>query len=91
MDLAYEALVKVGWLKDGQGKEDEMNQEKCSCQYHGRTEGHLIQECLEFLKLVQGMMNEEEIEFCEKIEEQTVSVLLEEVRKPVTIFYRGGG
>ena len=37
------------------------------------------------------MMNEGEIEFCGKIEEQNVNVLLEEVRKPVTIFYRGGG
>ena len=37
------------------------------------------------------MMNEGEIEFCGRIEEQNVSVLLEEVRKPLTIFYRGGG
>ena len=37
------------------------------------------------------MMNKGEIEFCGKMEEQNMSVLLEEVRKPVTIFYRGGG
>ena len=41
--------------------------------------------------MVQVMMNDGEIELCGKVEEQNVSVLLEEVRKPVTIFYRGGG
>ena len=52
---------------------------------------HPIQECPEFLTLVQKMMNEEEIEFYGKMEEQNVSVLLKEVPKPVTIFYREGG
>ena len=41
--------------------------------------------------MIQEMMNEGKIEFCEKIKEQNVSVLLEEVRKPLTVFYRGGG
>ena len=36
------------------------------------------------------MMNEGELEFCGKVEEQNVSVLLkEEAPKPLTIFYRG--
>ena len=52
---------------------------------------HSIQECTEFLKLVQEMMNEGEMEFCGKMEEQNVSVLLKEVPKLVTIFYRVGG
>ena len=37
------------------------------------------------------MMNEGEIVFCGKMEEQNVSVLLKEAPKPLTIFYRGGG
>ena len=37
------------------------------------------------------MMNEGDIEFCEKMQEQNVSVLLKEVPKPLTVFYRGGG
>ena len=38
------------------------------------------------------MMNEGELEFCGKVEEQNVSVLLkEEAPKPLTIFYREGG
>ena len=37
-------------------------------------------------------MNEGELEFCGKVEEQNVSVLLkEEAPKPLTIYYRGGG
>ena len=38
------------------------------------------------------MMNEGELEFCGKVEEQNVSVLLKEkAPKPLTIFYLGGG
>ena len=38
------------------------------------------------------MMNEGELEFCGKVEEQNVSVLLkEEAPKPLTIFCREGG
>ena len=40
--------------------------------------------------MIQEMMNGGKIKFCGKIKEQNVSVLLEEVRKPLTIFYRGG-
>ena len=38
------------------------------------------------------MMNERELEFCGKLKEQNVSVLLkEEAPKPLIIYYRGGG
>ena len=38
------------------------------------------------------MMNEGELEFCGKMEEQNVSILLkEEAPKPLIIYYRGGG
>ena len=37
------------------------------------------------------MINGGKIEFCEKTKEQNVSILLEEVWKPLTVFYRGGG
>ena len=55
------------------------------------TTDHSIQECQEFLDLVQVMMNKGEMEFFGKMEEQNVSVLQREAPKPVTIFYRGGG
>ena len=67
MGLVYKALVKAGQLKGRQGKEKEIkDQEKCFYQYHGRTTNHSIQECQEFLKIVQKMMNEGEMELCEK-------------------------
>ena len=88
MRLVYEALVKAGRLKGREGnEEEEMNQEKSYCQYHDRTTGHSIQECPEFLKMIQEMMDGGKIEFYGKIKEQSVSVLLEEVRKPLTVFY----
>ena len=62
MRLMYEALVKAGRLKDVQGKEEEeMDQEKCYCRYHGKTADHSIQECPKFLKMIQEMMNGGEI------------------------------
>ena len=92
MRLVHEALVKAGCLKGKQGKEvEEMDQEKCYCRYHGETSGHSIQECPKFLKMLQEMMDGGKIKFCGKIKEQSMSVLLEEVRKPLTVFYRGGG
>ena len=52
---------------------------------------HSIHECPKFLKMIQKMMNEEQIEFCRKMQEQNVSVLLKEVPKPLTVFYQEGG
>ena len=76
MRLVYEALVKVGRLKGEQGKEEgEIDQEKCYCRYHGEAMGHPIQECPEFLEIIQEMVNKGEIEFCGKTKEQNVSVL----------------
>ena len=77
MKLVHEVLVKVGKLKDCQRKEEETkDQEKCFYQYHGSTTDHSIQECPYFLELIQGMMNEGEMEFCGKLKEQNMSVLL---------------
>ena len=92
MKLVHEVLVKADRLKGYQRKEEETkDQEKCFYQYHGSTMDHSIQECPDFLELIQEMMNEGEMEFCGKMEEQNVSVLLEEAPKPLTIFYRRGG
>ena len=70
MDLVYEALVKAGRLKGGQGKEKkEKDQKKRFCQYPGRTVDHSIQECLEFLELIQEMIKKGEMEFYGKMKE----------------------
>ena len=93
MRLVHEVLVKVGRLGVCLRKEDEVkDQGKQLCQYHESATGHAIQECPDFLELLQKMMNEGELEFCGKIEEQNVSVLLkEETPKPFVIYYRGAG
>ena len=92
MGLVYEALVKAGQLEGRQGEKEEIkDQETCFCHYHGRTTDHSIQKCQKFLELVQEMMNEGEMEFYGKMEEQNISVLKGEAPKLVTIFYRGGG
>ena len=93
MKLVHEVLVKVSQLESCQRKEEEVkDQEKCFCQYYRIATGHAIQECPNFLELIQEMMNDRELEFCGKMEEQNVSVLLKEVApKPLIIYYRGGG
>ena len=53
--------------------------------------GHSIQDCQDFLELVQEMMNEGVMEFCKKIKGQAVNVLQRETPKSVIIYYRGGG
>ena len=63
--LVHEVLVKARRLEGYQKKEKKVkDQEKYFCQYHGSTTGHAIQECPDFLELIQKMMNEGELEFC---------------------------
>ena len=70
MRLVHEGLVKAGQLRGCLTKEDEAkDQGKYFCQYYESATGHAIQECPNFLKLIQEMMNEGELEFCGKIEE----------------------
>ena len=59
------------------------------CQYHQKPVGHSIQDCRDFLGLVQELMNEGRIEFCKEMEGQAVSVLQRETPKPVIIYYGG--
>ena len=88
--LVHEILAKTGRLESCQRKKED--QKKCFCQYHWSTTDYSIQKCPNFLKLIQKMMNKGELEFCGKIKEQNVSVLLKkEALKPLTIYYRGGG
>ena len=63
METMYEALLKANMLKEKQEKEKNENREGQYCLYHRRFVGHLIQDCQEFLDLVQKMMNEGKIEF----------------------------
>ena len=93
MKLVHEVLVKAGRLEGCQRKKEEAkDQEKCFCQYHGSATGHAIQECPDFLELIQEMMDGGELEFCGKMKEWNVSVFLKEkAPKPLIIYYRRGG
>ena len=53
--------------------------------------GHSIQDCQDFLGLVQELMDERRIEFCKEIEGQVVSVLQGKTLKSVIIYYQGRG
>ena len=50
--------------------------------------GYSIQDCQEFLGLVQEMMNESKIEFCKEIEGQAVNVVQKETLKSIIIYYQ---
>ena len=92
MGTVYEVLLKTGMLEEEQEKEEEKeDRERQHYLYHKRLVGHPIQDCQEFLGLVQEMMNEGKIEFCKKIERQAVNALQKETPKPIIIYYRGGG
>ena len=49
METVYEALLKAGMLEEEQEGEH--------CLYHKGSVGHSIQDCQDFLELVQEMMN----------------------------------
>ena len=76
METVYKALLKEDMLGEEQEKK-EKNEDGGGqyCQYHKRSVGHSIQDCQEFLGLVQEMMNEGKMEFCKEVEGQAVNVL----------------
>ena len=92
MEIVYKALLKAGALDEEQKKKRENEDgEGQHCQYHKRPMGHSIQDCQDFLGLVQELMDERRIKFCKEIKRQVVNVLQGETLKPIIIRYRGGG
>ena len=91
-ETVYKALLRAGALdKEQEKKRENEDGEGQYCQYHRRPMGHSIQDCQDFLDLVQGLMDEGGIEFCKEVKGQAVNVLQGETPKSVTIFYRGRG
>ena len=88
MEMVYEALLKAAMLEEEQEKKEDQEGEHCL--YHKGSVDHYIQNCQDFLELVQEMMNEGVIEFCKEIKGQAMNVLQKETPKPVIIYYRGG-
>ena len=92
METVYKALLKADMVDEEQEKKKENEDgERQYCQYHKRFVDHSIQDCQEFLGLVQEMMNEGKIEFCKEVEGQAVNVLQKEILKPVIIYYKRRG
>ena len=59
METMYQALFKAGMLDEEQEKKEENeNGEGQYYQYHKRPVGHSIQDCQDFLGLVQELMDE---------------------------------
>ena len=76
MDMVYEALLNAGMLEEEQEKKKEKeDQEGQHYLYHKRSVGHPIQDCQEFLGLIQEMMDEGKIKFCKEVEGQAMNVL----------------
>ena len=68
METMYKALLKAGALDEEQEKKREnKDREGQHCQYHKRPMGHSIQDCQDFLGLVQELMDEGRIEFYKEI------------------------
>ena len=76
MEIVHEALFKTGLLDEKQKKKKENEDwERQYYQYHKRSVGHSIQDCQDFLGLVQEMMNKEKIEFYKETKGQAMNVL----------------
>ena len=64
MEIMHEALLKVIMLDEEQEQKEETEDQKGPyCQYHEGSVGHSVQDCQDFLNLVQEMMDERMIEF----------------------------
>ena len=71
----YEALFKAKMLDEEQEKKESEDGEGQYCQYHQKHMGHSIEDCQDFLDLVQELMDEGRIEFCKEVKGQAVNVL----------------
>ena len=92
MEIVYKALLKARMLEEEQEKKEEKKDQKREHYlYHKGPMGHSIQDCQDFLKLVQEMINEGVIKFCKEIKGQAVNVLQRETPKSIIIYYRDGG
>ena len=74
METVYEALLMARMLEEEQKKKEEKeDQEEEHCLYHKKSMCHSIQDCQDFLELVQEMMNKGVMEFCKEIKKQAVN------------------
>ena len=96
MEEVYKVLVKIRVILKRVVSVKEKEERDCYCRYHEAYIGHTIQECKDFRKLLQAMMNQGEIEFSKEVLEEYVNVITDvkfmerssfEGLKPLTIFF----
>ena len=71
----FKVLI-VAKIISGRKKEEVKKIEKkgCYCLFHQDFVNHIIQDCSNFLNLVQRMIDDREIEFCIKVERNMEAV-----------------
>ena len=72
----FKALVGAKIISRVKEEEEvkEMEKKGCYCLFHQNCTNHTIQDCPDFLSLVQKMIDDGEIEFCKRIEGNMVAV-----------------
>ena len=97
MEEVYEVLVKIGAILEKVVSTKEKEKRDCYCHYHATCTGHTIQECEDFIKLLQARINQREIEFSEEVLEESSNVITDAKfmersssngLKPLTIFFK---
>ena len=75
MEEIHDVLVRVRAIHKREVYDEKERKQGCFCQYHAACVGHAIQNYEEFRGLVQLMMNHREIEFFQKIIEDSSNVI----------------
>ena len=75
MEEVYKVLVKIRVIPKRIVFTKEKEERDCYCRYHATCIGHTIQQCEDFRKILQAMIDQEEIEFFEKTLEEYVNVI----------------
>ena len=75
LEVVYEKLVQAGFLQPKRGEViPDRELSRGYCQYHAKVRWHSIQECNEFQKEIQDLMDRKEIKFFD-LEDSSVNVM----------------
>ena len=97
MIKVFKAFVMAKIISKRKEEEEikEMKKKGCYCLFHQDFADHIIQDCPDFLSLVQKMNDDGEIKFCTRIEGNMVAVTQGDgqqdgMPKLLIIYYKGG-
>ena len=71
----FKALVMAKIISGGKEEEEikEAGKKGCYCLFHPDCTNHTIQDCSDFMSIVQKMIDDGEIEFCKRMEDNMVA------------------